>query len=463
MTKTVLSVSDNEDIRSKISTVFEFINYDIVHFSDFKSIQHEIKTNNNFLTALISFKDLEEQDKVIKLLNKAIPSLAVYLLRKEGEAINPITAPKGITGSLCYPVRYENLLSAIRQAELERRTRSNPNSFSISLTGDSPQIKKIEALVKQVAFTDANVLLLGESGTGKEVVARGIHKLSKRTDHPFVAINCGAIPPELLESELFGHEKGAFSGAINTRRGRFELAENGTLFLDEIGDMPLNMQVKLLRVIQEKTFERVGGTKTLTTNVRLIAATHQDLEKRIDEEKFRMDLFYRLNVFPIELAPLRERPGDIALLVKEFSIKMELNHRSPIEFDKSAIKALSNHPLPGNVRELENLVERLAILYPGETITHEKLPQRYQFQTAKILQPIVNVHDQNNAELPSASDINNNENMNLKQYLTTIEKRIIHQALEESDWIVAKAAKSLSLQRTTLVEKIRKFDINNPI
>jgi sigma-54 specific flagellar transcriptional regulator A len=275
-----------------------------------------------------------------------------------------------------------------------------------------------------------------------------------------VAVNCGAIPAELLESELFGHEKGAFTGAINSRRGRFELAEGGTLFLDEIGDMPLPMQVKLLRVLQERTFERVGGTKTITSNLRLIAATHQDLEKRIGEGQFRMDLFYRLNVFPIELPPVRERPEDIPLLIEKFSTRMELNHKSPIEFDDSAIEALSNHPLAGNVRELENLVERLAILYPGETITNKKLPQRYQQtlrKTPPSVTPIQNEFVRQLSPVPTITA----DGIDLKRHLSSLERTLICQALEKSDWVVSKAAKLLSLQRTTLIEKIRKLEIRD--
>jgi len=359
-----------------------------------------------------------------------------------------------------YPIQYKNLLGRIRQAELERKTSRSSNALSTTLTGNSSEIMKVEALIRHVSMTDANVLLLGESGTGKEVVARGIHHLSLRADRPFVAVNCGAIPAELLESELFGHEKGAFTGAISTRRGRFELAEGGTLFLDEIGDMPMPMQVKLLRVIQERSFERVGGTKTINSNMRLIAATHQDLEKRIGEGNFRMDLFYRLNVFPIEIPPVRDRPDDISLLIEEFSLKMELDQLSPIEFDDSAIKALTHHPLPGNVRELENLVERLAILYPGETITHEKLPLRYQLQDNAIQEPVISAQHSFTEQLSPSPPIAK-ENIDLKHYLSSLEKSIIYQALEKSDWIVSKAAKSLALQRTTLIQKIRKLEIQN--
>lgn len=471
MSGTALIICDNDDIVNKIITVFEFIDHNITLADDIEATKSKVSRGESFLIALISLEDEKIREETIALLNKKIPSLPLYILNTDKFPAQTTSVPKGATGFIPFPIQYKNLLSTIRQAEQGRKTSRSPRGFTVSLTGESPEIKKIEALIRHVSMTDANVLLLGESGTGKEVVARGIHQLSLRTDRPFVAVNCGAIPPELLESELFGHEKGAFTGAISMRRGRFELAEGGTLFLDEIGDMPMPMQVKLLRVIQERTFERVGGTKTMTSNVRLIAATHQDLEQRIGEGKFRMDLFYRLNVFPIELPPIRDRPSDIPLLIKEFAVRMELEQRSPIGFDASAINALTKHPLPGNVRELENLVERLAILYPGETITHEKLPQRYQIQgntppEATIsVQPQVQEQPQVSAgeASPHLSLPDTDEDIDLKQYLSLMERTLIQQALEKSDWVVAKAAKALSLQRTTLVEKIRKLEIQNSL
>lgn len=458
MTGAALTISDDKNIVDKMVTVFEFLGCEVALADSINTTKEAIDKDKNFLIALISLEKEEDQRKVLALLNKDAPSLPVYILCKGSETEKQSAVAKGATGNLSFPIQYRELLGRIRQAELERKSSRSSNAFSTTLTGNSPQIKKIEALIRHVSMTDANVLLLGESGTGKEVVARGIHHLSLRTDRPFVAVNCGAIPPELLESELFGHEKGAFTGAISTRKGRFELAEGGTLFLDEIGDMPMPMQVKLLRVIQERTFERVGGTKIIASNVRLIAATHQDLEKRIGEGQFRMDLFYRLNVFPIELPPIRDRVGDIPLLIKKFAVRMELEYRSPIEFDDSAIEALSQNPLPGNVRELENLVERLAILYPGETISNKQLPQRYQLQQAGAQDPAAGAQTSLGEHL-TPSPLNTDEDIDLKNYLAALEKSIIYEALENADWIVAKAAKSLSLQRTTLIQKIRKLDI----
>ncbi len=452
MKKAALLVTDNEKIATSSSAVLEFIDYNVVVASNADDIEHKLLDDEGYIIALIALSDEDSLLEAVSLINRKMSSLPVYLLVTDEHSS---TTFKGVTGSLKYPIQYKDLLSTVRHVELERRSSRNRKALSTTLTGISPQIKKVEAMIRHVSMTDANVLLLGESGTGKEVVARGIHHLSLRTDQPFVALNCGAIPAELLESELFGHEKGAFTGAINARRGRFELAEGGTLFLDEIGDMPMSMQVKLLRVLQERTFERVGGTKTIPCNVRLIAATHQDLEKRIGEGKFRMDLFYRLNVFPIELPPIREREGDIPLLIEQFASRMELDHRSPIEFDDSAIEALSNHPMVGNVRELENLVERLAILYPGETITYEKLPKRYQ----SPIRPQPETEETKGTLHVLSKPMT--DVIDLKQHLTSIEKSLIYQALKSSDWVVSKAARALSLRRTTLIQKIRKLDIKN--
>lgn len=459
MTSAVLLVTESNDVASKTATVFEFIDHKVVHATGADEAGKEL-ANGKFLVALLMVDGESSQTDAIELINKQSPSLPIYLLRTGEDPDKTTKLPKRAAGSLNYPIQYRDVLSIIRQAELDSNNQGARKKLSVSLTGNSPHIKTIEGLVRHVAMTDANVLLSGESGTGKEVVARSIHNLSLRADKPFVAVNCGAIPPELLESELFGHEKGSFTGAIHSRAGRFELAEGGTLFLDEIGDMPMPMQVKLLRVIQERTFERVGGTKTITSDVRLIAATHQDLEKRIGEGKFRLDLFYRLNVFPIELPPLRNRVEDIPLLMKEFAYKMELEKRSPIEFDDSAINTLIKHPLPGNVRELENLVERLAILYPGETITRSKLPQRYRGQESDSDMPA--------AAAPGGADnvmtmpLDTEDSIDLKQYLTTVERTLICRALEKSNWVVSQAAKALSLRRTTLIEKIRKLEIKQP-
>ena len=320
--------------------------------------------------------------------------------------------------------------------------------------GASPRMVALDRLIRQVAPHDTTVLLRGESGTGKEMAARTIHEASNRRNGPFVAINCGAIPSELLESELFGHEKGAFTGAIATRKGRFELAEGGTLFLDEIGDMSLPMQVKLLRVLQERVYEKVGSNVTQKCDVRIIAATHRNLEQAIGPGgTFREDLYYRLNVFPIELPALRERVEDLPLLVAEFAARLAANGHAMPTLSSCALSALSGHAWPGNVRELGNLVERLAVMYPGRTVRAADLPSQYA-----RLAPVIEFPQPAAAREPSDGGIRlTHEGIDLREHLAGIEIALIRQALARADGVVAHAAKILKLQRTTLVEKLRKY------
>jgi sigma-54 specific flagellar transcriptional regulator A len=312
----------------------------------------------------------------------------------------------------------------------------------------------LDRLIRQVAPHDTTVLLRGESGTGKEMAARTIHEASNRRNGPFVAINCGAIPSELLESELFGHEKGAFTGAIATRKGRFELAEGGTLFLDEIGDMSLPMQVKLLRVLQERVYEKVGSNVTQTCNVRIIAATHRNLEQAIGPGgTFREDLYYRLNVFPIELPPLRERIEDLPQLAAEFAVRLAAQGHAAPMLSACALSALSGHAWPGHVRELGNLMERLAVMYPGRTVRAQALPAQY----ARLAPVIEFPQPAATRESLDGGVKLTHEGIDLREHLAGIEIALIRQALARADGVVAHAAKILKLQRTTLVEKLRKY------
>ena len=324
---------------------------------------------------------------------------------------------------------------------------ASDQNLGTQLLGDSRPMRAVRDLVAQVAPSDASVLVIGETGTGKELVARSIHELSARAAGPFVPVNCGAIPAELLESELFGHEKGAFTGAIATRQGRFELAAGGTLFLDEIGDMPLEMQVKLLRVLQERTFERVGSTATLTADVRIIAATHQDLEALVDAQKFRMDLFYRLDVFPIKTPPLRERAADIAGLITH--ALSSLPEAEGLSLTDAAIEKLGQYAWPGNVRELLNLVERLTILHAGQAVDVQSLPEKYRFSS--------DARAGRDAALGGAGLPD--EGVDLKDHIARMEIKLIQEALDREKGVVAKAAALLGLQRTTLVEKMKKLGI----
>ena len=363
---------------------------------------------------------------------------------------------------ISWPPRFAEFGDALHRAWQIRatggmRTAGRSTELIRAIVGRHPRIQHTRRLIEQVAVTDATVLVLGETGTGKEVVARNIHRCSARRNMPFVAVNCGAIPGELLESELFGHEKGAFTGAITSRQGRFELAQGGTLFLDEIGDMPLAMQVKLLRVLQERAFERVGSNRTQTADVRIIAATHRDLEKAIADGRFREDLYYRLNVFPIEMPPLRDRIGDLPLLIGEQIARMEALGRGGVKFSPPVLRVLARYSWPGNIRELANLIERLAIMHPGRVIEVGDLPEKFR---AGI--PEGGVEDEHEGiepglhlpELPHPG-----EGFDLKDYLNDLESRLIRQALDDAGGVVAHAAKLLGMRRTTLVEKMRKFAI----
>ncbi len=394
------------------------------------------------------------------------PILSVYVDQKQKQAEG---WAKNILGYIHTPFRYDNIYNALQKAQVYRESREKigrrrPVELFRSLVGSSRKIKNVRHLIEQVALSDATVLILGESGTGKEVVARNIHYYSDRREKPFVPINCGAIPPELLESELFGHEKGAFTGAISTRQGRFEMAEGGTLFLDEIGDMPLPMQVKLLRVLQERTFERVGSNKSITTNVRVVAATHRNLEELISDGTFREDLFYRLNVFPIEMPPLRERVEDIPLLINELITRIEHEKRGSVRLAPSAVMALCQNCWAGNVRELANLIERLAILFPFGVADVKDLPDRYRADS--IVNTVVYAdqlnHVASNVMSSEGADPNSRlprDGINLKEHLSNLEINLIRQALSEANGVVAHAAKLLSMRRTTLVEKLRKYGI----
>ncbi len=312
------------------------------------------------------------------------------------------------------------------------------------MIGRSAQMKKVFERIQKVAASDSTVLVTGPSGTGKELVANAIHHLSIRKPGPMVSVNCGAIPGELLESELFGHEKGSFTGAISSRKGRFELANQGTIFLDEIGDMPLLLQVKLLRVLQNRTIERVGATITTPIDVRIVTATHRDLEKRVQEGDFREDLFYRLNVIPIKIPSLRERREDIPLLISHFLGRfVSADGRNRIDFDDEALEILMSYDWPGNVRELENLIERLVILRGGGVVGARDLPAKFLEGRPGL------VSTSSLISLPQ-------DGIDLKQVLCEIEDSLIAQALERTDGNKNQASKLLRVNRTTLIEKMKK-------
>jgi sigma-54 specific flagellar transcriptional regulator A len=338
----------------------------------------------------------------------------------------------------------------------------------VPLVGESAAMVEVRQLVEQVSRSAISVLITGPSGSGKEVVARSIHVLSGRAGGRYVAVNCGAIPRDLLESELFGHEKGAFTGAVSQRQGRFEEAHGGTLFLDEIGDMPADMQVKLLRVLEERRVQRIGARGDMEVDARVISATHRDLERAIDGGRFREDLFYRLAVFPIHLPPLAERREDIPLLVRAF-----LRRKTDVRFDPSAMRWLSMHDWPGNVRELRNVIERASVLYPCRTIGLAEvetllLPRRRSaadnppIAAATAEEKVVPLRPRADqpAETAFERPLIGDRPVDLRSIVAELEQAYIEEALAKANGVVAEAARSLSLQRTTLIEKMRKLGLS---
>ena len=362
---------------------------------------------------------------------------------------------------------------------------NNENKIDNIIVGISSPSKELKKLIQMVAKSKTNVLVLGETGTGKELVAKAIHNESNRKG-PLISVNCAAIPSELLESELFGHEKGSFTGADKPRAGRFEQAAEGTLFLDEIGDMPLPLQSKLLRALEDKSIQRVGGNKSINVNFRLVCATHQDLSKRVENGAFRADLYYRINVFPIDVPKLSERSVDIPLILskilEDLETKDDMAHNLPI-FDETAITALQKYNWPGNVRELRNLIERACVLFGNKEINSDNIKNNL----LKIKVPIQN--EENEALWNAASDLvgisqDKNqimdthsplpypesykdwfsyfENIDLRRHLQDIEIVLIEAALEKSAGQVSLASEKLKLRRTTLIEKMKKLAIEKP-
>ncbi len=365
---------------------------------------------------------------------------------------------QGADDAIGWPPCVHDVTSALArvQARMGRSGRRLQPLFP-GLVGESESLVEIKRLMAQVADSDATVLITGESGTGKEVVARCLHRASVRRERAFVPLNCAAIPAELLESELFGHEKGAFTGAIETKKGRFELAQGGTLFLDEIGDMPLPMQVKVLRAIQDKVVEPVGSARSVPCDVRIIAATHQDLESLIHRGRFREDLYYRLAVFPIALPPLRQRREDLPLLVHDMLGRIRRERAVGLTLAEDVWPVLEAHDWPGNVRELENLVERLVIQFPDAIVGAADLPQRLRHGAGS--QPRPEAVATAAAEEGDHGVVLPMNGIDLRAFLGEMERSLIEQALTDTDSVVARAADRLHIRRTTLVEKMRKYGI----
>lgn len=471
----VLVLSEDDAKRRDISTILEFIGEEgVVVGADAHSLLSggDADELDSITVAVVNGED----DGVATAISKvcaAAKGVPLLLVGDPDLAGLSDDESSRVIARMEWPLNYTKFVDSLYRAQIYRdqfarsRERGQQRGLQLfrSLVGTSRTVQSVRRLMEQVADKDVSVLITGESGTGKEVVARNLHYHSPRRGKPFVPVNCGAIPAELLESELFGHEKGAFTGAITSRIGRFEMAEGGTLFLDEIGDMPLNMQVKILRVLQERTYERVGSSRTQSADVRVIAATHKHLEDMIETGDFREDLYYRLNVFPIEMPALRDRVEDIPLLINELISRMEKEKRGSVRLNSAAIMSLFRHNWPGNVRELANLVERLAIMHPYGVIGVQELPKKFRY---------VDDYDENRPvedsgmpsgipglvglDAPALLPVNG---IDLKDYLSNLEKQLIQQALDEAGGVVARAAEKLRIRRTTLVEKVRKYGLRD--
>jgi len=396
--------------------------------------------------------------KVLEFAMNRSPDSLCIILTGYGTVKNAVEAIKlGAFDYLTKPVKMDEILVTLKRA-LEYRNLKMENinlknqlkkkyKFE-NIIGDHEGVQKVFEIVEKVADTDSTILILGESGTGKELIAKAIHYNSYRRERPFIPVNCAAIPSELLESELFGHEKGAFTNAIRTRIGRFELASGGTVFLDEIGDMNPLLQSKLLRVLQERQFERIGGIKTIKTDIRVIAATHQDLKQAVQQKRFREDLYYRLNVIPVRIPPLRERKTDIPLLAHHFLDHFNRSKKKKIKgITDEAMESLMSYDWPGNVRELENTIERVVILVDRDIIGHQDLPERFH----ALPQP----------ESPQVLEIPE-EGISLDTAVNEYERNLILQALIKTGWVKNKAARLLNLNRTTLIEKIKRQNLQRP-
>ena len=466
----ILIIDGDAERARALETILNFIDRECVTVTDCEQWKAAHDQAGDLLAVFLG--DCGSDTRLTELLrdiHRTNDRLPIFLLTEKGKEPTLRIEPGSVVlGRIDTPPHYAQLTHALHQAEVFREShagggRQRPVDLFRSLVGSSRAIQQVRKAIQQVADSDANVLILGESGTGKEVVARNIHYYSSRRDKPFVPINCGAIPGDLLESELFGHEKGAFTGAISARQGRFEMAEGGTLFLDEIGDMSMPMQVKLLRVLQERTFERVGSNKTIKADVRIVAATHRNLEEGIRDGSFREDLYYRLNVFPIEMPPLRERVEDIPLLINELIRRIEHEKRGSVRLTSGAVMALCQYDWPGNVRELANLIERLAIMHPFGVVDVGDLPEK--FQTDSVRAEVANMPTISEEVILQPTPIEYQEprlpreGIDLKEHLSNLEQAFIKQALEDAGGVVAHAAKRLGLRRTTLVEKLRKYGL----
>lgn len=448
----ILIVDDEANIRRILSAVLETEGYRTVAVETLAEAR-EIMMAGDVQVVLTDLR-LQREDglDLLRWIREQNYFTPVIILTAHGTVDSAVDAMKqGAFDYVSKPFERSELVRVIQKAALTYKFQNHhfvkagePDASGFPMIGRHRTMKEVFSLVKKVAGTSSTVLICGESGTGKELVAQAIHDHSDRRKGPFIKINCAAIPSTLMESELFGYERGAFTGAVNSKPGRFELADGGTLFLDEIGEMSVEMQVKLLRVLQEQTFERVGGIRTTKVDVRLITATNKDLLEEVSEGRFREDLYYRLNVVPVHLPPLRDRPSDIPLLVAHFVEKFSarMGRKAP-EFSADTLKKLCEFSWPGNIRQLENVVERLLVIREGDTITPEQLPK-------EILGT-----EEESLELSAGQSLKDQ----VRDATRIIERKAIEAALRENEFNVTRTARSLNISRKGLQLKMKELGL----
>jgi two-component system nitrogen regulation response regulator NtrX len=445
----ILVIDDEKNIRRSMEIILKSEGYSVISAESgeaaMKLIQKE-QPDAIFLDVMLPKKDGLSILREIKATHSDIDIIMISGHATLGMAVDATKA--GAYDFLEKPLQKEKILLILNHLFENKRIKDRYHRLKMEvrdeyqIMGISPGIEQLKEQLHKVASTDSKVLIQGESGTGKELAAWAIHEWSERRTQPFIKMNCAAIPEELTESELFGYEKGAFTGANETRDGKFSQADMGTLFLDEIADMSLNVQTKVLRVLQDGNFERVGGKETLSVDVRVVAATNKNLEDLVSEGKFRDDLFYRLNVLPINIPPLRERKEDILILIDHFITRYcTKNNRKPVEITDTALQKLQAYLWPGNIRELQNMVERLVIMTSGNSITEKELPH-YFFESQKVV---------------SAGDL---ESVTLKAFRENTDREYIKSTLQKCQGNVSEAARILGVERTNLHKKMKSLGID---
>jgi DNA-binding NtrC family response regulator len=446
--KSILIIDDEIEICESIKMILEYEDYHVEFATNPSEGLEKIRSSKYQVILLdINMPELNGFE-VLQKVNSDENDINVIMISAHSSVENAVKATKlGAFDFIEKPIDRDKLLitvrNAVNQNELKKENKELKNSIEDEniIIGDSESLKRVLETAKRVAITESRILITGENGTGKELIAKEIHKYSKRKDKPFIEVNCAAIPNELIESELFGHEKGAFTGAANKRIGKFELAHSGTLFLDEIGDMSLNAQAKVLKAIEEGKIERVGGTETIDVDVRLISATNKDLQKEISEGNFREDLFHRLNVIPLNIPPLRERKNDIELLINHFNERISRKYNfTEKKFSKEAIELLKDQKWSGNVRELKNIIERILIMLPDEKIDKSD---------------IIKLIPTSNGSDSEIFDISNS----FQEFKEKAEKMFIQKQLALNDWNISKTAEVLGIQRSHLYGKMKKYNI----